>query len=227
MPRGSDVRQDILGCLKRDPGATMGSLAEVLDISTEAVRQHLVVLEKEGWVHRQRKPSDGVGRPPVGFYLTAAGEHLFPKHYDDLAAELVETIALDLGEDAVRRILSALTDKRVQRWMPRLQGKSLRERMEALTDIYLADDPFMTVDADGKSLRLVEQNCPFLNVAHEHPVLCSVTVCSLTRLLGYRVVREQTFQDGDGRCVFRVLLDEPIDPETFTFEFEGERSTRA
>lgn len=199
----------------------MTELAEVLKVSTEAVRQHLVVLEKEGWVSRKRKREGTVGRPPIGFYLTSAGDHLFPKHYDDLAAELVEAVSLNLGKETVRRLLTALTDKRVQRWLPHLQGKSLRERVEALKGIYLDEDPYMSVEEDGQTLRLVERNCPFLNVAHEHPALCSVTVSSLTRLLGFRVVREKKFQDGDGRCVFRILLDEPIDPDAFQFEFEG------
>jgi hypothetical protein len=38
--------------------------------------------------------------------------------------------------------------------------------------------------------------------------------------LGYRVRREKRFQDGDGRCVFHVLLDQPIDREHFRFELE-------
>jgi predicted ArsR family transcriptional regulator len=69
---------------------------------------------------------------------------------------------------------------------------------------------------------LVEKNCPFLNVATRRPALCSVTVSTLSRLLGQTVTREKRFQNGDGRCVFRVHLDQPLNPETFRFAFEDE-----
>jgi predicted ArsR family transcriptional regulator len=64
-----------------------------------------------------------------------------------------------------------------------------------------------------------ERNCPFLNVARAHPAICSVSVNTLERLLGFRVIREQRFQAGDGRCVFRVQLDQPRSPgKDFTLE---------
>jgi predicted ArsR family transcriptional regulator len=50
------------------------------------------------------------------------------------------------------------------------------------------------------------------------PALCSVSVSALTRLLGVRVHREEKFQNGDGRCVFRVHANEPVTDWTFTLE---------
>ena len=63
---------------------------------------------------------------------------------------------------------------------------------------------------DLPGYRVIERNCPYLNAAMKRPALCSVTVNSLTRLLGVRVDREERFQNGDGRCVFRVYADEPV-----------------
>jgi hypothetical protein len=59
-------------------------------------------------------------------------------------------------------------------------------------------------------------------VATRRPALCSVTVSTLSRLLGYQVTREKRFQACDGRCVFRVHLDQPVEPDTFRFAFEDE-----
>jgi hypothetical protein len=39
------------------------------------------------------------------------------------------------------------------------------------------------------------------------------------------VEREQTFQAGDGRCVFVVHTDEPIDEETWEFKLESEMTS--
>jgi predicted ArsR family transcriptional regulator len=114
-----------------------------------------------------------------------------------------------------------MTDARVEEWETRLQGLSLAERVEALKEIYLEDDAFMDVDDSGDRLSLIERNCPFLNVAKRRPLLCSVTVSALTRLLGYRVIREERLQNGDGRCVFRVLLNEPVEEGSFNFTLES------
>jgi predicted ArsR family transcriptional regulator len=154
--------------------------------------------------------------------LTPSGDHLFPKSYDELAVELIDTLADRPGQPALRQVLGALTDKRVREWEPRLQGKPLAERVAALQAVYRDGDPYMSVEIGRNGIRLIERNCLFLNVASRRPALCSVTVSTLERLLGVKVVREERFQSGHGRCVFRVLTDEPIDPRRFRFALEGE-----
>jgi predicted ArsR family transcriptional regulator len=52
------------------------------------------------------------------------------------------------------------------------------------------------------------------------PILCNVSVNALTRLLGVRVERDERFQHGDGRCVFHVHADQPIDPAAWQFQLE-------
>jgi hypothetical protein len=39
-------------------------------------------------------------------------------------------------------------------------------------------------------------------------------------------VRDEKFQDGDGRCVFRVVQDEPIDSDSWKFRLESDMSSR-
>jgi predicted ArsR family transcriptional regulator len=89
-----------------------------------------------------------------------------------------------------------------------------------LKDYYLPDDPFLSIERNGR-VSLVEHNCPFLNVAMARPTVCSVTVNALSRLLGFRVVRARKFQDGDGCCEFRVLTDQPVDASHHRFALES------
>lgn len=74
-----------------------------------------------------------------------------------------------------------------------MEGKSLRDRVNCLKDLYLDKDPFLSVTEIPDGFRMVERNCPFLNVASRQPALCSVSVSVLTQLLGVRVVREESF----------------------------------
>jgi predicted ArsR family transcriptional regulator len=222
----SDGQEQVLAFIKQRGEATNADIAEYLNISYEAVRQQLRQLEGAQLVasHKRREGSQRAGRPTQVYALTATGDHLFPKAYDELAVELIDTLAAALGPEALRQVLASLTDESVRQWASSLEDKSLPERLEALKGFYLEDDPYMEVSQDEANgeLRLVERNCPFLNVASRRPALCSVTVSTLSRLLGHKVTREKRFQDGDGRCVFRVHLDRPIHSGAFRFAFEEE-----
>lgn len=215
----------MLQLLKREGAVTAGDVAERLGMTREGARQWLQTLEKEGAVARiAPRETTGAGRPAVSFALTPEGEHLFAKNYDNLAVSLVDAVADQLGQEALVKLLTAITEQQVKEWEPKLAGKSLPERIKALKGIYFEDDPHTSVRRDSQGYVLVERNCPYLNVALRRPHLCSVTVSTLTRLLGVRVVREARFQDGDGRCVFRVLEDQPVNVSRFTFALERSES---
>jgi predicted ArsR family transcriptional regulator len=222
----SPVQRQILIFIKQQGETTNAEIADYLKVSYEAVRQQLRQLEASQLVilHKQQDEDQRLGRPTQVYALSPAGDRLFPKAYDELAVELIDTLTAALGTEALREVLAAFTDGNVRQWAPALQDKSLLERVEALKGIYVEDDPYMLVDLDDASntVRLVERNCPFLNVATRRPALCSVTVSTLSRLLGRRVTREKRFQDGDGRCVFRVQADQPVDADAFRFAFEDE-----
>lgn len=210
----SETRRSILMSLKRNGARTASELAVESKLTSEAIRQHLMQLEREGFIERYSERHRGSGRPSLKYRLTTQGEHLFPKHYDSLTVEVLDTVAEHLGPDALKRILVTMTEARVREWEPRLRGLGLDQRLEALKEIYMQDDGYMDVENGADGPALIERNCPFMNVAKRRPVLCSVTVTALTRLLGVSVVREERFQNGDGRCVFRVHPNQPVDPST-------------
>jgi predicted ArsR family transcriptional regulator len=181
-------------------------------------------LQRDGWVESKIERADRVktGRPATTYRLSEAGDHLFPKHYDNLTVNMIDAISQDFGPESVRKVLGRMTDDRVAIFEPQLRGLSLKEKIAALKNWYLEDDPYMEPEAENGSYRLVERNCPFLNTALRRPALCSISVNALTRMLGFRVIREEKFQNGDGRCVFRVLTDQPVDSEKLAFRLESE-----
>jgi predicted ArsR family transcriptional regulator len=216
----SEPRRRVIGLIKNRGSSTISELAGSMDISGEAVRQHLVQLEKEGWVTRFSE-NNGVGRPLWQYRLTTAGEHLFNKNYDQLTIEVFDTLTL-LGEDVLKNLLSAMIEQRIRQWEPKLTGLSTIEVLDVLKDFYKNDDSFMEIEKKDNSYSLIERNCPFHNVAMKRPILCSVSVSVLTHLLGCSVKREKRLQNGDGCCAFRVLLDEPITENTSRIIIEDE-----
>jgi predicted ArsR family transcriptional regulator len=135
---------------------------------------------------------------------------------------MMDAIAEELGPDALKRILERIANDKVAVTEPALRPLALPARMQALKDWYLKDDPHMELEQVDDGFRLIERNCPFINTAMNRPSLCSVSVSALTKLTGFRVAREEKFQNGDGRCVFRVYANEPIDASTWEFRLESE-----
>lgn len=216
----SRSRAVIMDALKRRGTASRTEIAASLGQTREAARQHLMALEREGWIARDDTVAENrPGRPSIRYRLTDAGDHLFPKHYDAMSIELMDTLVERLGESGLQDMLKAITDRQVERWQAELDGLDLAAKLDRLKGIYFEGDPYTRVERDGDGFVLIERNCPFLNVALQRPALCSVTVSTLSRLLGVRVYREARFQDGDRHCAFRVRPDRPLD-EDFRFEFE-------
>jgi len=215
----SQPRQQLLSAIKNQGMACATTLANSLGLTREACRQQLLALQQQGLVSSHSQSKEGAGRPKLLFSLTNQGEHLFPKHYDQITLMLIDTVQEQLGTENLKQVLAAITQKQVEHWQGPLTKLSLRERLYALKDFYFANDPFTEVVDDESGLWLIEKNCPFLNLANERPALCSLTVSTLMRLLGVKVVREKRFQQGDGHCAFHILESQPI-AKDYLFGFE-------
>lgn len=215
------TRLEILRELKLRGDASQAELAECFGISREGIRQQMAQLESLGWVRRQSPASHSRGRPAGRWCLTPEGEEQFPRFYDTLTVSLLRTVRDQLGGDGLRDVLAGLTDQQVGAWQPVLEGKSLDERIHAMRGIYFDQDPFTTVEHDDDGAMLIEHNCPYLTAAMDEPRLCSMTISTMKRLLGVEVERTERFQQGDGRCVFRIRRDRPVSPD-FRFDWEDD-----
>ena len=218
----SETRRDILAFIKNAGGVTTAEVADRLAISDEGARQHLIHLEGRGWICRevQRPGPPRSGRPVVRYRITETGDHLFPKRYADLSIALMDALVDSYGREALGKLLSKIADRQAQVWEARLQGKSLRERLEALKGFYFEEDLFVEIEEDG-GLILTEANCPYRTVALKYPELCSMTISTLMRLLGVGIERREKLQNGDGKCAFHLLLDRPASPDALRCSSKG------
>lgn len=211
-----ETRRLILQHIKERGAATATEIAERLGVSAEGARQQLAQLQTSGWVEgRNARERGRMGRPSLAYSLTVAGENLFPKLYDELLAAVIHAIGETFGPDAPHEVWAAIADARTRGWQHLLDRPELGPKVDALRDLYVRKDPYAHVEAHAEGYDLVELNCPFLSVALEHTGICSTSVNMLTRILGRRVVREQRFQNGAGRCVFRVYADQVDTTTTF------------
>lgn len=188
----------------------LSDLARELGVTYEAVRQVVEKMESKGFLERARRPnSSGRGRPAWSWTLTVRGEHLFPKKYDELSDALLTAVGTASPLNGHYSLLKELADVKTAALTGGASGRSFDDRLEALRNIYGEDDAYLTITKSDAGTTITEHNCPFLNVALAHPALCSVTTNVMGRVLERQVERIETFQGGDGRCVFRVLEQKP------------------
>jgi predicted ArsR family transcriptional regulator len=135
-----------------------------------------------------------------------------------LALELLETVDRDFGYDDLLTVFAAMADDRVAEWKKEVSGRPLPEKIEVLRRKYAELDRETVVERSESGYRIIERNCPFLNVALKRSELCSVAVNVMTRLLGCEVVRQERFQNGDGRCAFHIFPDRPRKLRHFELE---------
>jgi predicted ArsR family transcriptional regulator len=197
-------RHQLLLLLRKRPGVTVAELADALALSGMGVRRQLAALAAEGLVERAPCPRNGVGRPPVGWRLSAAGIELFPRHYDSLALDLFEDTAPEEMDAALRR----RNDRQAVQYEAALDGcAGLEERVAALTELrdqagYLAE---WAAAGDGTAV-LTENNCAVHRVAQHEPAVCAMELALMRRVLGPEVdvTRISHAMAGDAVCAYRI-----------------------
>lgn len=200
------TREQILHILKMRGAATVEELSEELGLTPVTIRHHLDVLNREGLISPPeplRKP--GPGRPQYLYRLAEAASHLFPKHYDLLAVELLSEVADTVSSEEMDTML----DRIAQRMAARAgisPDSDPAERLRA-TVAFLNESGYMasTGQDDAGRVLLHVANCPYERVARNRLEPCALDEKVLTLLLGYEPERIASSVSSRGnRCTYVV-----------------------
>ena len=196
-------RAAILVELKRAQRLTATELATKLGASLNAVRHHLKELEAESLVAYERERR-GVGAPAFAYRLTAAGEALFPRRYEETLMQVLDHVVEREGREAAAAMLESQFDAMRQRLAPALEQAGEQERLELVTQA-LADQGFMAEwrRADD-GVALLEHNCAILAVAERFPEICAAEERFIARTLDATVERQSHILGGCGACTYRL-----------------------
>ena len=90
--------------LMRGRTKTVNELSAELKLTDNAVRSHLLSLERDGLI-RQSGIQRGTRKPHFAYELTDEAEHLFPKSYDTLLNQLITVLKTRLTPKALKEVL--------------------------------------------------------------------------------------------------------------------------
>ncbi|HZV75159.1 MAG TPA: helix-turn-helix domain-containing protein [Conexibacter sp.] len=198
------TRRALLIALRKRGEARAEELAEQLDVTVSAVRQHLHGLAAADLVaHREERT--GPGRPRHVYRLAPAAEALFPRSYGELTVELLDYIGEE-DPDLVARAFERRRRARVERTRERLAGLDFDARVAEVARVLDEDGYLAEVErAQDGSFRILEHNCAILAVAQRYGHACGSEIAFLREVLpDADVTRVSHILTGAHACTYEV-----------------------
>lgn len=204
------VKDQILHLLKMQGAQTATALAEQLQLSPMAIRQHLQTLKAAHWVTYQEERR-ALGRPVKLWQLTPDSLHRFPDSHPDLMVDLLRSIEAVFGSEGLDRLLSDRSQRQIQTYRSRLTASTRyhnwQQQVKTIAQIrtqegYMAE----VIEQAEDTLLLIENHCPICIAAQTCQKLCSSELEVFRSVLGAAVTVERVehILQGDRRCAYRV-----------------------
>lgn len=192
-------------------GRTIKEIALAHELSVNAARQYLVILEKEGFVSQKERKGE-TGRPARVYYLTEDAIEVFPKVYKDFSLSLISQIKKELGVKTAKKILEGvgkgLAKELKEEMRHDLEGckdtDPLKHRLECIVKIYKKYGKYPELIEDENSFGLKNYNCLVYGLTKEDPIVCLVDEVMVSELAGSKAIKEKCIRDGDECCLYRI-----------------------
>ncbi|WP_426661361.1 helix-turn-helix transcriptional regulator [Rhodanobacter aciditrophus] len=198
------TQQKLLRALLASPqGASVEMLCQSLNVTHNAVRQHLSALIAAGYVERGTARPTG-GRPQARYLLLPAGRELFPRNYGLIASSILEHLYASAGKAGAQALLASTGQALGREAASRIEGESdaeiatrLAEQLDALG--YEA----ATVKRDGET-QVEAYNCVFHALARAHPDVCRFDLAFMEAATGRPIQHMECLLRGGHACRFRI-----------------------
>ncbi len=199
QPLGVRQRAMLQILLENRDGLTADDLAAKLNVTRAAVHQHLVALQRAGFV-RRRDFVKTKGRPGHIYAITDEGVHQFPKRYDWFSELLLGVLSERLTGEELSEELNRL-GKRI--------GKKLAVELETLSHDARIEKVAATLNDLGYVARASDDgdvieafNCVYHHLAAEHPQVCEFDLALLESAVGIRPAHQSCMVRGGKSCCF-------------------------
>jgi len=203
---GTTQRGLLQALLHNKEGLTVESLTGTLNVSRNAVRQHLTALERDGAVTKGPTQPSG-GRPEQIYRITDRGQEMFPRQYSWFSEMLMGTLNASLGEDGATERLEEL-GRNAGRGIAERQPKTANnEERVAAAAAAMGSLGYEAKVAEDNEREIEAQNCVFHQLAIKYPQICKFDLALLSNATGQHVEHRACMARGDTKCCFRFTDD--------------------
>lgn len=198
------TRGKIVGALRERRSASAFDLAQAFGLSPNAIRQQLVVLERDGLVagHSVRR---GKTKPTVEYSLTPEAERYFPQRYDKMLNAVLREIRAAGGDEAVQEVFKRIGQRSAERLAGSGDGNTNPED-QLISLVELLKHSGVTAElqrTEEGTLVLHEHNCPYASVVAENPEACTAIHTILETVAG-KAAQVESIATGGDECRFEI-----------------------
>ncbi len=186
----------------RGSAKTVNELAAELELTDNAVRAHLLSLERDGLI-TQQGVQRGTRKPHFTYELTSEAENLFPKAYDALVNQLINALKGRLTPAALDEVLREVGRSLAANLDSDRKKVDLETRIGKALSALEAIGGAAQVEKEGDKLVIRSGSCPLATAVAEHPEVCQLTEALLAEIIG-RTVAERCDRNGPPRCAFEI-----------------------
>ena len=188
--------------LLRAKDQTVNELAAALRLTDNAVRAHLLSLERDGLIH-QAGTQPGFRKPHATYALTPEAEQIFPKSYGVLLDLILIVISRQLSAKELRAAMREVGRRVADNHLSTVKGKSRKQRIEAALSI-LKDlgGSAAFEQSEGKHF-ICGNGCPLAAATSRHPEACLIAESLLSHIIGVPV-KEHCIHGNTPLCRFEI-----------------------
>jgi predicted ArsR family transcriptional regulator len=195
------TRGKILALL-RAGSQTVNELAEALELTDNAVRAHLMSLERDGLI-RQLGVRSGFRKPHVVYGVTDDAEHLLPKAYGPLLNHVLAVFSKRFSPEELRANLREVGRTAAEEYLEQVKGKSRDQRIKfALLILETLGGDAIFEESEGKQF-IRGNGCPLSAATAHHPEACLITEALLSEIIDVPV-KERCYHGEGPRCFFEI-----------------------
>lgn len=199
------TRGRIVEELRRRRSASAVDLAACFGLSPNAIRQQLVVLERDGLI-AERAVKRGRTKPTYEYSLTRDADKLFPQQYDKMLGAVLREVRRQFGQEGVSKVFEGITSRAVAKAKTRVTAGTPEAKLAQLTDVLREGGVVAEYSLIDGGYELREHNCPYSEVVKEHPEVCSVIHHVLDETIGSDHVQTESLATGGTECRFEVKV---------------------
>ncbi|MGD9563450.1 MAG: helix-turn-helix transcriptional regulator [Pyrinomonadaceae bacterium] len=185
----------------RGSARTVNELAEALNLTDNAIRAHLLTLERDGLIEPGGTVK-GYRKPHYIYRLTNEARHLFPKFYDSLFNRLLDSVKRRMSATAVAAVLEEVGHSLAVSFAVR-ENDSRNERIEKAVAALQELGGAASAVVEDKTVVVKSSGCPFADAVMEHPDACKIAEALVEEMVG-APVREACDRNGAPKCRFVI-----------------------
>lgn len=188
--------------LLRREGLTAGELSSRLRVTTNAVREQLAAMERDGIVERIGQRT-GITRPADVYALTPAADQLLSRAYVPLLTRLVSVMTDVMPAKQVERVMRQTGKELAGLLSPPTLPASLRLRVALASRVINTHLGAVTRVEENGGFVIRGAGCPLAALTITQPAVCVALESLLSGLIGARV-RESCDRGDRPRCRFHI-----------------------